>query len=247
MIVEEGPKMGFMKNLLKTYVGNPSWQRLGQAKQEFRWRKNLHFMAEELAEPLLRNLQKKNGYYVDVGANDGRAFSNTYHLDVAGWQGILIDPILHNVFRQKELRSLDHNHFIYAACVDANYRQETVKLHYSGLMTIAESISTKAGLNWANHGVEFLNANEFVAEIWAPAKTLTSILDVCGAPREIDFLSIDVEGAESSVLGGLDFDKYKFRLACIEAEFHSEAVQILRKNNYEVIENLGANQLLRYG
>ena len=238
--------MKFMKNLLKNYVGNPSWQRLGQAKQEFRWRNNQHFMADELAAPLLRNLHKKNGYYVDVGANDGRAFSNTYHLDVAGWQGVLVEPILHNVLRQRELRSLDRNHFIYAACVDANYRQETVRLSYSGLMTIAESISSKAELNWANHGVEFLNTNEFVAEIWAPAKTLTSILDACAAPPEMDFLSLDVEGAESSVLGGFDFSKYKFELICIEAEFESAAVHLLRKNHYTVIENLGANQLLRY-
>ena len=183
---------------------------------------------------------------MDVGANDGRAFSNTYHLDVAGWQGILVEPILHNVFRQKELRSLDRNHFVYAACVDANYRQETVRLSYSGLMTIAESISSKAELNWANHGVEFLNTNEFVAEIWAPAKTLTSILDACAAPREMDFLSLDVEGAESSVLGGFDFDKYKFELICIEGEIESDAVQILQKNHYTVLESLGANQLLRY-
>jgi len=48
-----------MKNLVKNYVGNPSWQRLGQAKQEFRWRKNQHFMADELVTPLLRNLNKK--------------------------------------------------------------------------------------------------------------------------------------------------------------------------------------------
>ena len=241
-----GHNVKFMKNILKNYVGNPSWQRLGQAKQEFRWRNNQHFMADELAEPLLRNLNKKNGYYMDVGANDGRAFSNTYHLDVAGWQGILVEPILHNVFRQKELRSLDRNHFIYAACVDADYRQETVKLSYSGLMTIAESKSSKAELNWANHGVEFLNTNEFVAEIWAPAKTLTSILDACAAPREMEFLSLDVEGAESSVLGGFDFDKYKFQLVCIEAELDSEAIRLLETNNYSVIENLGANQILRY-
>lgn len=238
--------MKLVKNLIKNYVGDSAWQRLGQAKQEFKWRKNQHFMADELVAPLLRNLHKQNGYYVDVGANDGRAFSNTYHLDLAGWRGILVEPILHKVFRQKELRSLDRNHFIYAACVDTNYSQETVKLSYSGLMTIAESISSKAELSWADHGAEFLNSNEFIAEIWAPAKTLTSILDACGAPQEIEFLSLDVEGAESSVLRGLDFDKYKFELICIEAEFHSEAIRLLQKNNYEVIENLGANQLLRY-
>jgi FkbM family methyltransferase len=235
-----------LKNLLKSYLGEPLWQRLGQTKQEFKWRKNLHFMAEELAEPLLRNLKAKNGYYVDVGANDGRAFSNTYHLDVAGWGGILVEPILHNVFRQKELRNRDRNHFIYAACVDSTYQLENVKLNYSGLMTIAESISSKAGLDWASHGKKFLNSNEFVTETWAPARTLTSILDSCGAPREMEFLSLDVEGAEETVLGGLDFSKYKFHLVCIEAELGSKAIKLLEKNNYYVIENLGANQILKH-
>lgn len=219
---------------------------MGQAKQEFKWRKNRYFMADELVQPLLRNLQKKNGYYVDVGANDGRAFSNTYHLEREGWRGILIEPILHNVFRQKELRSIDHNHFIYAACVDENYSHETVKLSYSGLMTIAESLSSKSELNWADHGVEFLNSNEFVAEIWAPAKTLTSILDQCAAPHQMDFLSLDVEGSETNVLRGLDFDKYKFQLICIETELDSEAIEILKRNYYHVIEDLGSNQILRY-
>lgn len=92
--------------------------KISASEARFGWRNDKHFMAPELAGPLLRNLDNKDGNYVDVGANAGGAFSNTYHLDLPGWQGILIDPILHNVFNQKELRSADHNHLIYAACVD---------------------------------------------------------------------------------------------------------------------------------
>lgn len=238
--------MGFIKKLVKSYVGDPCWQRLGQAKQEFKWSKKSNFMAEELAEPLLKYLPKKNGYYVDVGANDGRSFSNTYHLDMSGWRGILVEPILHNVFRQRELRSIERNHFIYAACVDSKYGKEYIELKYSGLMTIAESISSKEGLNWAKYGNKFLNPNEFVTSIWAPAKTLNTILESCAAPYEVDFLSIDVEGAELNVLKGINFQKYKFKFVCIESELDSEAVELLKKNGYYVIEKLGANQILSY-
>jgi hypothetical protein len=36
-----------------------------------------------------------SGFYVDVGAHDGRSMFNTYHLERSkGWNGILIEPIL---------------------------------------------------------------------------------------------------------------------------------------------------------
>jgi hypothetical protein len=32
------------------------------------------------------------GYFVDVGANDPKDISQTWHLEQKGWQGILIEP-----------------------------------------------------------------------------------------------------------------------------------------------------------
>jgi len=40
---------------------------------------------------------KRNGYYVDVGAADGEAISNTKLLDDLGWKGICIDPFPTNM------------------------------------------------------------------------------------------------------------------------------------------------------
>jgi hypothetical protein len=35
---------------------------------------------------------KKNGFYVDIGANDGKFISNTYCFEKLGWEGICIEP-----------------------------------------------------------------------------------------------------------------------------------------------------------
>jgi hypothetical protein len=48
-----------------------------------------------------------------------------------------------------------------------------------------------------------------------PARTLSSILDEVDAP-EVDLLSLDVEGYESSVLRGLDLDRHAPRWLLVE-------------------------------
>jgi len=45
---------------------------------------------------------------------------------------------------------------------------------------------------------------------------LTDVLDQLSAPIEIDYLSIDVEGSEYSILSVFDFDKYKINLITVE-------------------------------
>lgn len=42
----------------------------------------------------------------------------------------------------------------------------------------------------------------------------------------MDFLNLEVECAEKSVLNESDFDKYKFQLICIETEHDSEAIRL---------------------
>ena len=67
-----------------------------------------------------------------------------------------------------------------------------------------------------------------------PAKSLTTILDDANAPREIDFMSVDVEGHEMPVLRGLDFDRYRPRILMPEAMEADAAMEII---NY--LEPLG--------
>ena len=47
---------------------------------------------------------------------------------------------------------------------------------------------------------------------------MNSLLFKSNAPKIIDFLSLDTEGAEFEVLGGIDFQKFKFRYLLIETD-----------------------------
>ena len=68
--------------------------------------------------------------------------------------------------------------------------------------------------------------------------TLNKILDLSDAPKIIDFLSLDVEGAEFAVLNGIDFNKYKFKYMMIECRNFKKINNFLKEKNYHFIEKL---------
>ena len=77
-----------MKNFLKSRLHPLVWERLGQTKQEYFWTRKLIHCESDLIPFFNKYLSYENGYYVDVGAYDGRSYSNTYHLEKSlGWGG----------------------------------------------------------------------------------------------------------------------------------------------------------------
>lgn len=59
--------------------------------------------------------------------------------------------------------------------------------------------------------------------------TLNEVLDGMDAPTEIDFLSLDTEGSEVDILGGLDLQKYKFNVMVIEHNFNQDTQNALER------------------
>ena len=78
---------------------------------------------------------------------------------------------------------------------------------------------------------------------YAPARTLTSILDEV-QPPQIDFFSLDVEGNELSVLKGLDWKKYSPAVILVEANKPAELENLLCPKGYKVIRDFSPNDLL---
>jgi FkbM family methyltransferase len=187
-------------------------------------------------------LNFSNGFYVEVGANDGRSFSNTYVLEkTQNWAGILVEPILHKHFESKRYRDTFRNRFIYGACVDSQFPEPMVKLYYSNLMTTSDLGNNRL---WAEAGSKFLNNGESVLPFWSPAIVLNQVFQEAGVTK-IDFLSIDVEGAELSVLKGIDFNEFEIDLILVEGTGNSETFIYLRKMHYDHIVNLGDNHFFK--
>jgi FkbM family methyltransferase len=232
-----------MKKLLRGAVGDLVWRRLGQAKQEFFWSRIKDHSAPEIQPFLKQILNFDKGFYVEVGANDGRSFSNTYFLEKSrNWRGILVEPILHKHFESKIIRDNSKNIFIYGACVGQNFKENHIELQYSNLMTSPKT-SNHNNQEWAINGLEFLSPGEGVVPIWAPALTLANIFSVTNTSL-IHFLSIDVEGGELEVVNGINWSEVLIKVILIETPEESDALKLLLSLGYKHEINLGLNHIL---
>lgn len=236
-----------MKNFLKARLHPLVWERLGQAKQEYFWTKKTHHCEPDLIPFFNEYLSYENGYYVDVGAFDGRSSSNTYHLEKSlGWVGVLIEPVMHQFFRSKQIRS-SQNIFFHAACIGKDYKENLVELIYSASMsTIVTRGDEKKALAWAEEGAQYLSRGEIVERTWSQARTLESILVESKSPKTIDLLSIDVEGNELGVLEGIDFSLWNFKYIVIETREKSDAFLYLERHGFVHLATLGNNVVFKY-
>jgi hypothetical protein len=84
-------------------------------------------------------LNYENGFYVELGANDGINQSNTLFFErELNWTGLLIEPnpYLFDLCRLNRGK----NYVVNAACVSNEYLGETIKLEYSNLLTQVSSL-----------------------------------------------------------------------------------------------------------
>tara|TARA_R110000737_G_scaffold290813_1_gene297437 strand:+ start:48 stop:659 length:612 start_codon:yes stop_codon:yes gene_type:complete len=149
---------------------------------------------------------KRDGFFVDIGANDGKDLSNTYLLEKDyNWSGICVEPLLKEFNECKELRkkSICKNICIY----DKNGEIEfsSIKGEYNMYSGISKDINHHKNIT-KNYGKNII----------LKCITFTKLLDDCKAPNLMDFLSLDTEGSELKILQSLNHDKYKFRYITLE-------------------------------
>jgi len=177
---------------------------------------------------------KRGGYFVDVGAYDGRHISNTYQLEkVLGWTGICVEPLEH-AFRA--LRG--HRKCV---CVQAAaYSVNGIEMPFC-------SSDLLAGLEGhIDRHMEALKA----PRITVKTRTLANLFVEHRAPSEIDYLSIDTEGSELEVLKGIDWERHTFGFISLEHNFveprRSEMRKFLEARGYRHLrENLFDDDYVR--
>lgn len=147
---------------------------------------------------------KWDGTFVEVGANDGLSWSNTWHLANAGWRGLYFEPV-------KELADIcaqihDNNRIeVINAAVGAEWGETKL---YGG-----QSVTTSAKVAADNTFFYGNSPDNFTV---CPVITLNKALKENNIPFNFDLLVIDVDGDEPGVLSGLDLDIWKPYMIIIE-------------------------------
>jgi FkbM family methyltransferase len=205
-----------------------------------------YFGLNDLDQKMQQYIGYDRGFFVEIGANDGVNQSNTLHYELyRSWRGVLVEPFPTNFFKCRANRNKDTKVYC-AACVPFDYKERFVPMVYSNLMSVAELPGSDIADPRAHAmiGKQFLSAQEDVFTFGAEARTLNEILTHAQAPREIDFFSLDVEGAEIPLLDGIDHERYRFKYILVEARDLKKMSAYLDSRGYGLVKPLSEHDYL---
>jgi FkbM family methyltransferase len=198
----------------------------------------------QLDVKLAAYVRKRNGFFVEAGANDGVSQNNTLYFErYRGWKGLLIEPIP-ELARQCQI-SRPQALVEQCALVAEDAPDATLEMHYLDLMSFVPGARGSVVEDDAHFAtaIQYLQPGEHPYVARVPARTLTSVLDTHGI-RQIDLLSLDVEGYEAQVLKGLDFTRYRPSYILVEAN-DAQAVSALLSPMYDHVATLSQDRPMR--
>lgn len=170
---------------------------------------------------------KENGFFIELGAYNGVSFSNSYFFaKQLGWRGLLIEAI-ETQYKQCVVNRPESVVVHAALQGDPNKQSETFSVVEGADML--SGIGDKAGMK----------------TMTVPCSTLNTLLEDI-KPNHIDFVSIDVEGAELEVLRGFDLDKYKPELVMLEAnglKARQEQESYMKSFGYTRLHTISENDI----
>jgi FkbM family methyltransferase len=161
----------------------------------------------------------RSGFYIEAGASNPFDQNNTSLLEENGWTGLLVEP------------RTDHNHEY------ATLRPRSIVENYALVDKNCTTTSIPFGTNGHMSGPcpSHLASNTLIE---VPCCTLDNLLRKHNR-REVDFFSLDVEGYEHQVLGGIDFDYCKFNILLVEGHGDASYEFCNKKEDFSYLESYG--------
>lgn len=244
----------YLKNLVKAAlrtfnVGITTYSHLQQLEEDSRAGDAIDLllaMPDRHAAQLLRSLRdsrsqlrqdlfvlseldfKRKGFFVEFGAFNGLDSSNTYLLEKKfEWDGILAEP------DRRWSADLKRNRVCHIE-TDCVWRDSKSTLTFNqvegpggggGLSTIDSFSSSDTMSHSRKRGSKYS----------VKTISLEDMLDKYGAPKTIDYLSVDTEGSEYEILSSFDFNKYQFKVITVEYAVESKReklFELLTKHGY---------------
>ena len=159
----------------------------------------------------------QGGSYIDIGANDGVTYSNSYMLEKQfGWSGLLVEPLKWLMPKVYEHRGANNN--ILNACV---YN----RTYLSAFIEVAPSPSH---VEMTGFGEDMFSG---VRDTWSHAKRdwvpvdlptnpvpcfhAQTILDAYNITH-VNYLSVDAEGADEAILRSIDWKRFSADIISFE-------------------------------
>ena len=173
---------------------------------------------------------KRNGFFVEFGATNGRDLSNTFILEEHfDWKGILAEPAKcwHTALKANRMATID------TRCVwsETGAQLEFKETEFAELSTLDNLVDSDFNREGRVKGVTYS----------VDTVSLNDLLKDHNAPREIDYLSIDTEGSELPILQAFDFANYDIKIMTVEHNF----VEPSRQKIFELLVSNGFERVFK--
>lgn len=187
--------------------------------------------------------KKEPGFFLEIGADDGTKFSNCkFFEETLNWKGIAIEP------RNDAFNTLIQNRkCICLKSALSNIEETTtfldIKGYGRGLSGLIDKYDPRHKLRIQYESNHPNNRGYEIIEV--KTEKLNDILNKYDITN-IDFLSIDTEGSELSILETIDFDKINIDVITIEDNYKdTNLMKFFIDRNYSFVKEIECDKIFK--
>lgn len=184
---------------------------------------------------------KKNGVFIDIGAHDGKTYSNSLYFEKElGWTGICVEPMPNRFLELSQNRKC----ICVQGCISDFNGKSTL------LMVSSPRVNTEM-LSGLLHKYDPRHKERVLEEINLHGGSFETLDVDCYLLNDllekhkfyhIDMLSVDTEGGEFDILASIDFNKYKIDVITVEDNYEDHRFySFLGNKGYKFIKRLGCD------
>ena len=157
----------------------------------------------------------------------GGFFSSFFAILFIRWSGLLVEP-MPSLYEQ--LVSKNRSAWAVRTCLSTKRRPETIRFSLVGSSEETQPGILAEGATGVGETVEM------------QCMPIYSLLLAIGNPT-VDFLSLDIEGAEYQVLRTIPWDKVDIRALSVETQFAGDVLAGSRKDIFDLLLGVGFSHL----
>jgi hypothetical protein len=219
----------------QSLLQNSGWKVVGYYRgiSEAFWKKYEQLWSSQVGQDktIVRIFHgKRGGYFVDLAANDAVFLSNSLALEQHyGWRGLCVEanPVY--------LPALLERKCAVAVTAAGQKNDEVVTFRFDGYMggIVGDAFDNKQ----TDSDKPKDDTQKSTSKVIMPTVTVEKLFEDFAVPQVIDYMSLDIEGAELFVFQNFPWNKYTFLTITVERP--KGLHPILEKNGYYFVKNHG--------
>jgi len=179
---------------------------------------------------------KKNGFFVEIGAFDGIQGSNCYHFEkFLNWDGIALEPSRIQFEKLKKNRK--------CKILNEAVSHEIKEVEF---IEVIEGLTQMSGINdnFYQRNMNIISNNERSKTQSINLKTIT-FEQAVPKNTDIDYLSIDIEGGEMDLLNSINFHDNDIKVISVENNIPAEQnfKDFFDSKNFVYFDRVGQDEI----